>query len=100
MVDLVGIEPTTSSMPWKRNSSRRLIIKQLATGALVTNRYIRRYFRPNFQSKSSGCRGRGVHDTPELPEENSGLARRVLYSCQNGSEWPGRISRPLSHRGN
>src|SRR5437763_679366 len=46
MVDLVGIEPTTSSMPWKKNSSRRLILKQLTSGTLVRNRYIRRYFRP------------------------------------------------------
>jgi hypothetical protein len=46
MVDLVGIEPTTSSMPWKRKSSRGFVFKWLATGMLAGNRYIRRYFRP------------------------------------------------------
>jgi hypothetical protein len=46
LVDLVGIEPTTSSMPWKNHSSRRLILKQLTTGELVKNGYIGRYFRP------------------------------------------------------
>jgi hypothetical protein len=45
-VDLVGIEPTTSSMPWKKHGSRRLILKELATGTLVKNGYIGRYFRP------------------------------------------------------
>ncbi len=46
MVDLVGIEPTTSSMPCKMHSSRRLVFKDLATGVLAGKRYIRRYFRP------------------------------------------------------
>jgi len=32
MVDLVGIEPTTSSMPWKYHGSRPLILKELTTG--------------------------------------------------------------------
>ena len=37
MVDLVGIEPTTSSMPCKKHSSRRLVFKQLATGTSGRN---------------------------------------------------------------
>jgi len=32
MVDLVGIEPTTSSMPWNDHRSRPLILKELLTG--------------------------------------------------------------------
>src|SRR5271166_6872480 len=32
LVDLVGIEPTTSSMPWKYQGSRPLILKQLMAG--------------------------------------------------------------------
>ena len=32
MVDLVGIEPTTSSMPWNRQGGRPLILKQLMAG--------------------------------------------------------------------
>jgi len=31
-VDLVGIEPTTSSMPWKSKGRRRLILKELMAG--------------------------------------------------------------------
>jgi len=31
LVDLVGIEPTTSSMPWNHIGSRRLILRQLTT---------------------------------------------------------------------
>jgi hypothetical protein len=33
-------------MPWKKHTSRRLILKQLTTGELVKNGYIGRYFRP------------------------------------------------------
>jgi hypothetical protein len=33
-------------MPWKRKSSRGFVLKWLATGMLVGNRYIRRDFRP------------------------------------------------------
>jgi len=32
MLDLVGIEPTTSSMPWSFESSRPLIQKDLMAG--------------------------------------------------------------------
>jgi len=32
MVDLVGIEPTTSSMPWNYQGCRSLILKQLMAG--------------------------------------------------------------------
>jgi hypothetical protein len=32
MVDLAGIEPATSSMPWKYQGSRSLILKQLMAG--------------------------------------------------------------------
>jgi hypothetical protein len=46
LVDLVGIEPTTSSMPWSRKGRRRFVFKWLATGGLAGKRYIRRYFRP------------------------------------------------------
>jgi len=35
MVDLVGIEPTTSSMPCKQHSSRRFVFNGLATGTLA-----------------------------------------------------------------
>jgi hypothetical protein len=38
LVDLVGIEPTTSSMPWKQGSSRALIFKGLTTGGVGKNR--------------------------------------------------------------
>jgi len=36
----------TDDVPWSVNGSRRLILKQLATGILVNNGYIGRYFRP------------------------------------------------------
>jgi hypothetical protein len=45
-VDLVGIEPTTSSMPWKHASGRRLILKGLDAGWGVKNRYKRRNLLP------------------------------------------------------
>src|ERR1017187_9187286 len=32
LVDLAGIEPATSSMPWKRQGSRPLILMQLMAG--------------------------------------------------------------------
>ena len=32
LVDLVGIEPTTSSMPWNHQGGRPLILKQLMAG--------------------------------------------------------------------
>ena len=32
MVDLVGIEPTTSSMPWNDQGGQLLILKQLMAG--------------------------------------------------------------------
>jgi hypothetical protein len=35
LVELVGFEPTTSSMPWRRKSSRQLVFKWLATGILA-----------------------------------------------------------------
>jgi hypothetical protein len=64
-VDLVGIEPSTSSMPWKKHSSRRLILNELATGRLVKNRYIGRYFRPTsgqiFNLQNSRAAWAGVH---------------------------------------
>jgi hypothetical protein len=64
LVDLVGIEPTISSMPWNSNGSRRLILKWLATGRLVKIGYIGRYFRPisgqKFQQvKQLSCMGGG-----------------------------------------
>jgi hypothetical protein len=31
-VDLAGIEPATSSMPWKHQGGRPLILKQLMAG--------------------------------------------------------------------
>ena len=46
LVDLVGIEPTTSSTPWSRKGSGRFVFKWLATGILAGNEYISRYFRP------------------------------------------------------
>ncbi|MGD0891489.1 MAG: hypothetical protein ABR923_08145 [Terracidiphilus sp.] len=32
LVDLIGIEPMTSSMPWKRQKAKLLTVKQLETG--------------------------------------------------------------------
>ncbi len=32
LVDLVGIEPTTSSMPWNHQGGQPLILKQLMAG--------------------------------------------------------------------
>ena len=68
-MDLVGIEPTTSSMPWKRKNSRSIVFKQLSTGRLGGNRYIRRYFRPIFRPSSitsKGLHGRGLCGPPHL----------------------------------
>jgi len=48
-VDLVGIEPTTSSMPWKKHTSRRLIVKQLTTGELVKTGVYWAIFPANFR---------------------------------------------------
>ena len=60
-MDLVGIEPTTSSMPWRRPCSRYLVFKHLATGTSGRNGRIRRYFRPISGQistlKNWGCRG-------------------------------------------
>jgi hypothetical protein len=72
LVDLVGIEPTTSSMLWKKHSGRRLILKQLAAGRLVKNRYIGQYFQPisgqifNVQNSRAAWAGasRSAHDNP------------------------------------
>src|SRR5215475_11496816 len=53
-------------MPWKKNSSRRLILQQLTTGRLVKNGYIGRYFRPisgqnfNIQNKRAAMGGGSV----------------------------------------
>jgi hypothetical protein len=47
MVDLVGIEPTTSSMPWKLRTCRPLILKGFMTGGMGQNRVNRRNLLPN-----------------------------------------------------
>jgi hypothetical protein len=49
MVDLVGVEPTISSMPWKLKSRGFVFMLVLATETNPQKRRIRRYFRPNLQ---------------------------------------------------
>jgi hypothetical protein len=46
-VDLVGIEPTTSSMPWNEQNGNLLTAKDLTVGMVAENRRNRRYLRPN-----------------------------------------------------
>jgi hypothetical protein len=54
-VDLVGIEPTTSSMPWNPSSSRSLILKKLNAGQGAKNRYKRRNLLPKcYQDRQVG----------------------------------------------
>src|SRR6266852_5490870 len=58
MVDLVGIEPTTSSMPWKKHTSRRLILKRLATG--ISGDISGQFPAKNFNNvKQPSCMGGG-----------------------------------------
>jgi hypothetical protein len=76
MVDLVGIEPTTSSMPWKKHSTRRLILKQLTTGGLAKNGYIGRYFRP--------ISGQAINKTAELRERGFMLIDLVTQFLRDG----------------
>jgi hypothetical protein len=46
MVDRVGIEPTTSSMPWKYQGRSVLTAKDLRAGIVGKNRQNRRYLLP------------------------------------------------------
>jgi hypothetical protein len=61
LVDLVGFEPTTSSMPWKPKTGRPLILKALMTGGVGHNRRKRRTLLPNY---ASGLWGWAVGDQP------------------------------------
>ena len=97
LVDLVGIEPTTSSMPWKKHSSRRLIPKRLVTGGLVENGYIGRYFRPIsgqiFNVQNSRAAWAGVHAARTTT--HFGTSRNVRSSY--ASDWePDGSSAPLA----
>jgi hypothetical protein len=85
LVDLVGIEPTTSSMPWKKHSSRRLILKLLTTGRLVKNGYIGRYFRPisgqKFDAQNSRAAWAGVQQQARLKTcKSTSLWFRIKHS--------------------
>jgi hypothetical protein len=51
MVDLVGIEPTTSSMPWNIKRSLLLTVKDLMDGVVAKSRLKRRDLRPNCAQK-------------------------------------------------
>jgi hypothetical protein len=75
MVDLVGIEPTTSSMPWKRAPS-------CATGPLLAGQLFY-------------CRGlRPVRQTlGDPPSRGSGPARVSLREAELGSRGGVAISR-------
>jgi hypothetical protein len=46
MVDLVGIEPTTSSMPWNDENGNLLTAKALIVGRVGKNRQNRRVLLP------------------------------------------------------
>jgi hypothetical protein len=47
MVDLVGIEPTTSSMPWKLSIPKLLMALAALAANTVKNRPYRRFVTPN-----------------------------------------------------
>jgi hypothetical protein len=47
LVDLVGIEPTTSSMPWRGKMRKLLALLAPATGQFAKNRAFRRFVTPN-----------------------------------------------------
>src|SRR5260370_35486938 len=51
MVDLVGIEPTTSSMPWNEENAKLLTLQDLIVGLVAKNRVNRRNLRPNCAQK-------------------------------------------------
>src|SRR6202007_55252 len=75
LVDLVGIEPTTSSMPCRENRSRGLVFKQLATGTSGRKRQIRRCFRPisgqEFQHATAAeLHGRGFSSCREFKTQD------------------------------
>src|SRR5205807_8616370 len=46
MVDLVGIEPTTSSMPWNWQIPKLLTAKAASPAQVAKNRPFRRYLTP------------------------------------------------------
>src|SRR5215470_1592555 len=52
MVDLVGIEPTTSSMPWKERIRNLLPAKYLKVGLVGKNRKNRRFLLPSCYQES------------------------------------------------
>ncbi len=85
-MDLVGIEPTTSSMPWKKHTSRRLILKRLATGRLDKNRYIGRYFRPNSGQKFQQCETAELHGRGVMQVPNTKIQKfKCVIWCRLGS---------------
>jgi hypothetical protein len=47
MVDLVGIEPTTSSMPWNEERAKLLTAKGQKVGKVAKNRQNRPYLTPS-----------------------------------------------------
>ena len=74
-------------MPWKKNGSRRLILKELTAGKLVKNGYIGRYFRP-ISGQISKCtniaelHGRGFCSSrfyPRIHLSVSGSVVRVVF---------------------
>src|SRR5260370_33022627 len=57
MVDLGGIEPTTSSMPWNEENAKLLTLQDVIVGLGAKNRVNRRNLRPNCAQKlTSGSR--------------------------------------------
>jgi hypothetical protein len=70
MVDLVGFEPTTSSMSWKSRTCRPLILKVLMTVGVGRNRRERRTLLPNcyqnYRPRQVGFEGCIVGDQPSF----------------------------------
>ena len=72
MVDLVGIEPTTSSMPWNYKNRNLLTAQALKVGRVGKNRENRRVLLPKcyqnacyqFATKTDSGRGLTAGDQP------------------------------------
>jgi hypothetical protein len=64
LVDLVGIEPTTSSMPCSFQGSRSLVFKHLRTGISGRNGVVGalsgQFPAKNFDARSDELHGRGL----------------------------------------
>jgi hypothetical protein len=78
-VDLVGIEPTTSSMPWRRKSSRRFVFKQLATGTSGRNGVFGaisgQFPAKNFNRQNSRAAWAGVQQL-QRPQTKDGITQQ------------------------